>query len=236
MLFYTVLCVGGTALLGTALGFLFRNLPRTYRLAVPHFASGVMLAAAILGLILPSLECGNEIVTVAGMFFGALLLDRLERRQIRLCNRLTLEKKQAILFALAILLHKFPEGCAAGVGIGTDKRSGNWLIVGGIMLQNVPESMILVSPMLSAGFGKWKTFQLGLATAVLEMAGTVVGFFAVRLMAFLLPVLLSVAGGTMLYVTVGETMRGQTEKKPSDIYIFLFGFAVILLSDAFLSG
>ena len=78
----TALGVGGATVFGVILGFIFKNLTHKFSDIVLSFAAGVMLAAAVLGLIIPSIEYGGKfglIITVAGIFAGALCLNLIDR-------------------------------------------------------------------------------------------------------------------------------------------------------------
>ena len=141
------------------------------------------------------------------------------------------------MFVLAIAIHNLPEGIAAGVGFGTGDTAQALTVAGGIALQNIPEGMIIISPMLASGMSKRKTLLIALATGLVEVAGTFLGYYAASVSAIILPFALAFAGGTMLYVVSDEMIpeshshgheRGAT-------YALLFGFAFMLVFD-FLLG
>ena len=244
----TALGVGGATVFGTALGFLFKNISHKFSDIVLSFAAGVMLAAAVLGLILPSLEYGGKLgilTTVAGIFVGALalnLIDKLVPHLHRIVGA-DIEDHQAnanlskvLLFVTAIAIHNLPEGIAAGVGFGSGNASEALLIAGGIALQNIPEGMVIIGPMLSAGISLKKTFLCAMATGLVEVVGTLLGFFAVSVSAAILPFALAFAGGTMLYV-ISDEMIPETHAHGSErgaTYALLVGFCVMLVSDVLL--
>ncbi|MBE6623986.1 MAG: ZIP family metal transporter [Ruminococcaceae bacterium] len=243
----TALGVGGATLFGTVIGFLFKKVSHRFSDVVLSFAAGVMLAAAVLGLILPSLEYGGKygiIVTVIGIFAGALCLNLIDKAVPHLHkmvgadieNHSNANLDKVLLFVTAIAIHNLPEGIAAGVGFGSGDMSQALMIAGGIALQNIPEGMVIISPMLLAGVSKRKTFIFAAFTGLIEVVGTFIGYFAVSLSTAILPFALAFAGGTMLYV-ISDEMIPETHSHGCEMaatYSLLVGFCVILISDALL--
>ena len=248
MVLLTALGVGGATVFGSVIGFLFKKISHRFSDIVLAFAAGVMLAAAVLGLILPSIEYGGKwglLVTVAGIFAGALCLNVIDRLVPHLHKMVgaDLEDHQGnaniskvLLFVTAIAIHNLPEGIAAGVSFGSGNTSEAMLIAGGIALQNIPEGMVIIAPMLSAGVSPKRTFLCALATGLVEVVGTLIGYFAVSIASAILPFALAFAGGTMLYV-ISDEMIPETHAHGSQrgaTYALLLGFCVMLISDVLL--
>lgn len=247
MVLLTALGVGGATIIGSLLGFAFKKASHRFSDIILSFAAGVMLAAAVLGLIIPSLEYGGKhgiIITVAGIFIGALclnLIDKLVPHLHRLAgtdteshNNKSLDK--ILLFVCAIAIHNLPEGIAAGVGFGSGNTSRALIIAGGIALQNVPEGMVIIGPLLSAGVKAKKTLIIAVLTGLVEVIGTLIGYFAVSLASAILPFALAFAGGTMLYV-ISDEMIPETHAHGSErgaTYALLVGFCVMLVTDVLL--
>ena len=242
----TALGVGGATVIGALIGFLFKGISHKFSDIVLSFAAGVMLAAAVLGLIVPSLEFGGKfgiIKTVFGIFAGAVclnLIDKLVPHLHRIAgsdiephNNADLSK--VLLFVTAIAIHNLPEGIAAGVGFGSGDNSQALIIAGGIALQNIPEGMVIISPMLSAGVKPGRTFLLAMLTGVVEVIGTLIGYFAVNIASAILPYALAFAGGTMLYV-ISDEMIPETHhgNERGATYSLLVGFCVMLATDVLL--
>lgn len=239
--------VGGATVVGAVAGLLFKRISHRFSDIVLSFAAGIMLAAAILGLVLPSLEYGGKYglaVTVAGIFAGALclnLIDRLVPHLHRLMGTDTephsnADLNKVLLFVLAIAIHNLPEGIAAGVGFGSGDNAGALVIAGGIALQNIPEGMVIIAPMLAAGVSPRKTFICAVFTGLIEVIGTLAGYFAVSISSAVLPFALAFAGGTMLYV-ISDEMIPETHAHGSErgaTYALLVGFAVMLVTDTLL--
>ena len=247
MVLLTALGVGGATIIGAVIGFLCKGFSHKFSDIVLSFAAGVMLSAAVLGLVLPSLEYGGQygiLITVAGIFAGALclnLIDKLVPHLHKLMGPDSEEHHNAnlskvLLFVLAIGIHNLPEGIAAGVGFGSGNVSQALMIAGGIALQNIPEGMVIIGPMLAAGVTPKKTFICAMITGLVEVAGTLIGYFAVSLASAILPFALAFAGGTMLYV-VSDEMIPETHAHGSErgaTYALLIGFCVMLISDVVL--
>ena len=244
MVALTALGVGGATVFGSLLGFAFKKISHRFSDIVLSFAAGVMLAAAVLGLIVPSLDYGGKyglLITIAGIFAGALglnVIDKLVPHLHKLMGPDLEEHNNAdlnkvLLFVLAIGIHNLPEGIAAGVGFGSGDTKQALLIAGGIALQNIPEGMVIIAPMLAAGVSKRKTLLAALATGLVEVVGTLIGYFAVSVSTAILPFALAFAGGTMLYV-ISDEMIPETHAHGSQrgaTYALLAGFCLMLAID-----
>ena len=249
MVLLTALGVGGATVFGALLGFAFKKISHKFSDIVLAFAAGVMLSAAVIGLILPSLEYGGKfglLVTVAGIFCGALCLNLLDRLVPHL-HRLSGVDQEAhpgqsaqlskvLLFVMAIAIHNLPEGIAAGVGFGTGNDGEAITIAAGIALQNIPEGMVIIAPMLAAGMKPGRTFCIAMLTGIVEVLGTLLGYFAVTISTAILPFALAFAGGTMLYV-ISDEMIPETHAHGSErgaTYSLLAGFALMLAMSYYL--
>ena len=242
----TALGVGGATVIGALIGFIFKGISHKFSDIVLSFAAGVMLAAAVLGLIVPSVESGGKwgvIITVAGIFAGALCLNLVDKivphlhkmagEDIESHRSSSLSK--VMLFVTAIAIHNLPEGIAAGVGFGAGDTAGALVIAGGIALQNIPEGMVIIAPMLAAGVKPKKTFLIAALTGLVEVAGTLIGY-AVGFASAILPFALAFAGGTMLYV-ISDEMIPETHAHGSErgaTYALLVGFCLMLVTDVLL--
>ena len=126
----TALGVGGATIIGVLIGFLFQKVPHKFNDAILGFAAGIMLAAAVLGLIVPSLEEGNIWITAVGILMGALFLNIADKVTPHLHHITGVDQEahsesqknlnRVMLFVMAIAIHNLPEGIAAGVGFGSE--------------------------------------------------------------------------------------------------------------------
>ena len=245
----TALGVGGATALGAILGFLIKKPSQKMNDMILSFAAGVMLAAAVIGLVLPSLEWGGKYgiaITVVGLFCGALCLNLIDRLVPHLHKMTgadieshpdkTAQLNKVLLFVVAIAIHNLPEGIAAGVSFGTGDVAQALTVAGGIALQNVPEGMVIIAPMLASGMSRSRTFLIAMMTGVVEVIGTLLGYFAVTVSTAILPFALAFAGGTMLYV-ISDEMIPETHAHGNErgaTYALLAGFALMLAFDFFL--
>ena len=177
----TAIGVGLATVIGALIGFIFKNISHKFSDIVVAFAGGIMLSAAVLGLIIPSIEYGGKygiIVTILGIFVGALCLNLVDKAVPHLHKMVGIDQEKhkntglnkVLLFVFAIAIHNLPEGIAAGVGFGSGAEhiKDAYLIAGGIALQNIPEGMVIIAPMLSAGISKKKTFLIASITGIIE--------------------------------------------------------------------
>lgn len=251
MVLLTALGVGGATVVGALLGFLLKKPSHKFNDIVLSFAAGVMLAAAVIGLVMPSLEYGEGLgalaVTVVGIFCGALCLNVIDKVVPHL-HKLTgvegethpetaAQLNKVLLFVIAIAIHNLPEGIAAGVSFGGDNVTQAITVAGGIALQNIPEGMVIIGPMIASGMSHRRTFLIALATGIVEVIGTLIGYFAVTISTAILPFALAFAGGTMLYV-ISDEMIPETHAHGNErgaTYTLLLGFALMMGFD-FLLG
>ncbi len=240
----TALGVGGATVIGSLMGFACKKVTHRFTDIVLAFAAGVMLAAAVFGLIVPSVEYGGKyglLITVAGIFAGALSLNLMDKLVPHVHKLAGVEPEahgesnerlnKVLLFVMAIAIHNFPEGIAAGVGFGSGNTTDALIIAGGIALQNIPEGMVIIGPMLAAGISRKRTFICAMATGLVEVVGTLVGYLAVTVAQVILPFALAFAGGTMLYV-ISDEMIPETHAHGSErgaTYALLVGFCLMKL-------
>lgn len=232
----TALGIGGATALGAVIGFLARGFALKRGGLIMAFSSGIMLAASVIGLILPSLELGGALaplVTVPALFIGALMLDACEKLlPDSIFEADGVQNRSLMLFVIAIAVHNLPEGLAAGVGFGTGDLSEALFIAGGIALQNIPEGMVIIAPMISAGISPIRALMYALATGAIEVFGTVVGYLAVSVSAALLPFILAFAGGIMIYViSCDVSSRGINGNIKCESYALMLGFSLMLVLD-----
>jgi len=251
----TALGVGGATVLGAFIGMLLKRVPHQFNDGIMGFAAGIMLAAAVLGLIIPAAEITGVLgiwKVVLGIIIGAIFLNLMDKVMPHLhhisgsaeptenyaeethINNANLNK--VMLFVFAIAIHNLPEGLAAGVGFGTGDINGAMTVALGIALQNIPEGMVIITPMLLAGVSKGRTFAIAAGTGLVEVVGTFLGYFAASISAAVLPFALAFAGGTMLYV-ISDEMIPETHAHGYEqlaTYSLLTGFIVMLVMDTLL--
>lgn len=233
----------GTSL-GSAFVFLMKNeLNPAIQRILSGFAAGVMVSASVWSLIIPAIEQSTEwgrfsaIPAISGFCLGVIFLMLLDKA-VAQTSKLQLSKTS--IMVIAVVLHNIPEGMAVGV-IYASLMSGNTgiaetaalALATGIAIQNIPEGAIISMPLKGDGVSKFKAFNFGVASGIVE---PIAGFFTILLSKFvvtLMPYLLGFAAGAMMYVVVAELvpeMNGSTESK-SSVLMFTAGFSLMLFLD-----
>lgn len=238
----TALGVGGATILGSLIGFVFKKPSQRFTDITLSFAAGVMLCAAVVGLIVPSItdKKGSIFITIVGILAGAVCLNLIDKLvphlhkmtgvDIEKHPHKTEELNKVLLFVIAIAIHNLPEGVAAGVSFGSENTAHALTIAGGIALQNIPEGMVIIAPMIASGMSKKRTLLIAVATGIVEVVGTLIGYFAVSISQAILPFALAFAGGTMLYV-ISDEMIPETHSHGNEryaTYSLIMGFLLML--------
>ena len=245
----------GTAL-GAAMVFLLRGkMSDLLRKLLLGFASGVMVAASIWSLLIPSLEMGNEaggitwLPAAVGFVLGILfllLLDTLiphlhigadkPEGMTRNC-----QWKRTTMLSVAVTLHNIPEGMAVGVILASAMAEGAaipmsaaWALAIGIAIQNFPEGAILSMPLHSEGMSKGKSFLIGALSGIVEPIASILTILLIGFISPALPYLLAFAAGAMMYVVVEELIPEAQAEPHSNIPTlgFTMGFVLMMILDS----
>lgn len=234
--------LAGSTLIGALLGFWIKKIPHKWHDTMMGYCAGVMLAAAIIGLIVPAMDGAGEKnwwLVLIGVLCGAFFLNLLDLFTPHLHTITGLDPEahksndrlnKVILFVLAIAIHKLPEGIAAGVGFNMENISNAWSVTVGLSIQNVPEAMVIITPLLLSGVSKWRTIGIALFIGLLEIVGIWLGYALGAISQIMLPVMLAFAGGCMLYV-VSDEMIPETHSHghhKAATYALLLGFMTLL--------
>ena len=214
--------------LGTSLGaacvfFMKNGLNRLVQKALLGFASGVMVAASVWSLLIPSIDMSEGMGKFAflpaaiGFIFGILFLLLMDKIIPHLHMNedkpegLPSHLKKTTMLVLAVTLHNIPEGMAVGVvfagllsGNNGITLAGAFSLSIGIAIQNFPEGAIISMPLVGSGMSKGRAFFYGFLSGVVEPAGAVITILLTSLVTPVLPYVLSFAAGTMIYVVVEE--------------------------------
>ena len=234
--------------LGTALGagcvYLLRKPSGALcRQGLSGLAAGVMVAASIWSLLLPALEGSAHLgklaclPSLAGLWCGIWLLRILNR----LVPRLYQASNRRGMLTLAVTIHNLPEGMAVGVAAagylaGSLPFAAFLTLSVGIALQNLPEGAIISLPLQEAGTRKSKAFAAGALSGIVEPLGGGLTVLLAALVVPILPFLLSLAAGAMLYVVVQELIPDMQEDGRFDAGAMYFtaGFSIMMLLDVLL--
>ena len=236
--------------LGTALGsafvfFMRKEIPAPVQKALLGFASGVMVAASVWSLLIPSMDMssGNVWPAITGLLggFAFLLLIDYVTPHIHASGQAEGPKSRlsrTAKLALAVTIHNFPEGMAVGVAIAGAMNSGFSMAAAlalslGIAIQNIPEGAIISMPLRAAGNSKWRAFGIGSLSGIVEPIGGALVLLLASAVTPRMPYLLSFAAGAMLYVVIEELIPETSEGAHSNIGTigFALGFALMMALD-----
>lgn len=215
-----IICAAGlglASLAGSAAGMVVRRIPHRLNDIFLGFCAGMMLTASLVCLIEPAVQMAGHSgwwQPLAGIALGVMLISVLDRITPHLHHLAGLDEdgravdgvhngqsaKRVLLFVTAIAMHKFPEGLATGVVFDGGNMANAYTVAITIAVQNIPEGMVVVTPLIMLGVEFWRVISVSLAVALLEIAGAIAGYFLGDISSTLLPALTALAGGAMLYV------------------------------------
>ena len=256
--FLATLFTWGLTALGASLVFLFKKMNRALFDGMLGFTGGVMVAASFWSLLAPGIEMSKGdgfmkvIPAVVGFGLGALFIFCLDKILPHLHVNFKMTDKEgvktpwhkSVLLTLAITLHNIPEGLAIGVlfggaamGLEGASIGGAVALAMGIGLQNFPEGFAVAMPLRGQGMSRWKSWNYGQLSAIVEPVAAVLGAWAVLAFEPILPYALCFAAGAMIFVVVEEVIPEAQQDKFTDIATlgFIGGFMVMMTLDVGLS-
>jgi ZIP family zinc transporter len=199
-------------------------------------ASGVMLVAAIVGLLLPAFDEGGGGEVVLGFLAGiGFLLAARHFIEEAPPSAIADGDRTWVLVFLVLLVHSLPEGFAIGTAYASTTAGLGLFIVVAIGIQNVPEGTSTAIPMATAGYGFWPQFWAAVLTSVPQPIGAVIAYLLVEQVAALLPVSFAFAGGAMLALVIVSVFPDAVRERTRDAFIglalggaFMLAFSAIL--------
>ena len=247
-------------LIGTMIGasfvfFMKHTMPPRLQKALLGFASGVMVAASVWSLLMPSMEMQGKtgimsVVPAAvgfllGMGFLLLLDEVIPHLHVGSKDPEGPHSKlsRTAMLTLAVTLHNLPEGMAVGVVLAAASQGSTGLTVAsaiaislGIAIQNIPEGAIISMPMRAEGNSRWRSFMIGSLSGVVEPIGAIIVILLTSIITPALPYLLAFAAGAMCYVVVEELIPEASEGKHSNLGTigFAIGFVLMMVLDVVL--
>lgn len=239
--------------LGTTLGsafvfFMRKDIPQPLQKLLLGFASGVMVAASVWSLLIPSMDMsgGSVVPSVLGLLAGFAFLLVIDYITPHIHADGEVEGPRSSLsrtakLALAVTIHNFPEGMAVGVAIAGAvtadfSMAGALALSLGIAIQNVPEGAIISMPLRAAGNSRWRSFAIGSLSGIVEPIGGALVLLLASAITGIMPYLLAFAAGAMLYVVVEELIPETAEGAHSNLGTvgFALGFALMMALDVVL--
>lgn len=239
--------------LGSAMVFLMKNkLNKKVEKILLGFASGVMIAASVWSLLIPSIDMANEqgkaawVPAAVGFILGIVFLLALDS----IIPHLHIESdkpegikaklKKTTMMVFAVTLHNIPEGMAVGVSLAGAlmentgiTMAGAFALAVGIAIQNFPEGAIISMPLRAEGMSKWKAFIYGTLSGIVEPIGAIITILLTKTIVPILPYLLSFAAGAMIYVVVEELIPESQAGEHSNIGTIgvAIGFVTMMILD-----
>ena len=239
--------------LGSAMVFLMKNkINVKVEKLLLGFASGVMIAASIWSLLIPSIDMAGEQNVIAwipasvGFLLGVLFLLVLDKiiPHLHIDNRkpegVKAKFKKTTMMVLAVTLHNIPEGMAVGVtfagaliGNAGITMSGAFALAIGIAIQNFPEGAIISMPLKSEGKSKLKAFWYGTLSGIVEPIGAIITIALTNVVTPILPYFLSFAAGAMIYVVVDDLVPEYQTGEHTDLGTIgvAIGFVIMMILD-----
>ena len=234
--------------LGTSIGsafvfFMKKNLNEKFQKLLVGSAAGVMIAASVWSLIIPSVEMAEEqgviswLPATIGFLLGVVFLLGINEMTEKITRRNHGKKLNMLMFS--VTLHNIPEGMAVGVcfagfllgNAGVTLAAA--MVLSGIAIQNIPEGAIISMPMKMNGEGKWKSFWYGVLSGVVEPIAALMTLLLINIVVPILPYLLAFAAGAMIYVVIEELVPEMHEGNKSSLGVLgvTFGFIVMMVLD-----
>lgn len=235
--------------IGTSLGssfvfFMKKNMSEKFQKITVGFAAGVMIAASVWSLILPSVEMAEKqhviswIPATVGLILGVIFLILINKFAEKLESKRNGKKLNMLLFS--VTLHNVPEGMAVGVSFAAF-LAGNtgvelfeaMLLAIGIAIQNIPEGAIISMPLKMEGVSKPKAFLYGVLSGIVEPIAAIITVMMINIVVPILPYLLSFAAGAMIYVVVEELIPEihSGNKSALGVIGFTIGFVIMMVLD-----
>lgn len=242
----------GTSLGAAGVFVMKKDLNPAVQKALTGFAAGVMVAAAIWSLLIPSMEESEAmgvwafVPAVVGFWIGTLFLLLLDHVIPHLhmyadkAEGIHSQLSRTTMLVLAVTLHNIPEGMAVGVVLAGWMTGATEISIGGalalsigIAIQNFPEGAIISMPLRASGLSKIKAFGGGVLSGIVEPIGGLLTILAASMIVPVLPYLLAFAAGSMMYVVVEELIPEMSEGEHSNIGVITFavGFTLMMALD-----
>lgn len=225
--------------IGTVIGallvfFMKKELNKKIENIIYGFAAGVMMAALIWSLLIPSMEI-SIIPSIIGLIIGVGLFWIIDF----ILNKKRVSERKVDNLMLAVTLHNIPEGMAVGVAFasylsGVLSLTACYALSIGIAIQNFPEGSVVSFPLLKKGYSRKRAFYYGFISGIFELLGTIVTLLFTNFIVSILPYMLAIAAGAMMYVIVIELIPESTDKSRVNVIGFLIGFILMMVLDVML--
>lgn len=242
--------------IGTTIGsamvyFMKKELSNRAEKILLGFASGVMVAASIWSLIIPSIEMSEKrgfflvLPVVIGFILGIVFLIYTDKVCKKIKNKVNARDSKwidVLMITLAITMHNIPEGMAVGVIFASTKSVEAsvpliqaLIIAIGVAIQNIPEGAIISLPLKNKGMNRNMAFLIGTLSGIVEPIAAVITVILMNFFVPLLPYFLAFAAGAMFYVVINELIPETNQEDGTYGTIgFTLGFLIMMILDVVL--
>ena len=251
---YATLFTWAVTALGSSMVFFFKTINQKVLNSMLGFAAGVMIAASFWSLLQPAIEMAREsgvipwVPAVIGFLSGGVFLFIVDKilphlhmgLKVTQAEGIKTSWQRSVLLVMAITIHNIPEGLAVGVAFGALALNpdmgvlvGAMVLAFGIGLQNFPEGAAVSIPLRREGFSRWKAFNYGQLSGIVEPISGVIGAYLVLSITPLLPYALAFAAGAMIFVVVEELIPVSQTGDETDYSTIgaMLGFALMMTLD-----
>lgn len=223
--------------LGSALVLFFKDINKLFLDSMLAFSAGIMMASSFFSLLNPAIELSNSWFTITSSFMlGGLIILLCDKLITSMCQSKTTIKdlRMSLMLFISITLHNIPEGFVIGVAyasLANNNIIGALSLTLGIAIQNFPEGSAISFPLRREGVNRTKAFIIGTLSALPEPIAAVLGALLVLKVNMILPFIMSLTAGAMIYVTVKELIpESQNNKKQGLMTLFLMlGFSLMMI-------
>lgn len=234
-----------SSIFGSTLGLIFKKISHRTNDALLGFAAGVMLSAAFLGLLPNAFLEDNTIAlnmfSIVGIFVGAAFISVIDKftphihlhndgEEMAQDNQENKGYSKILLLIIAIAIHNIPEGLATGLSFANGLTKEGYVIALSMIIQKIPEGLIVAVPLLSSGVSRKKTFLTSLVVALMMLPGVIVGILLGTLPPVLYMFFNAFTFGAITYVVSDEIIPESHEHGYEKYATFALIFGVVMVS------
>lgn len=236
----------GATAVGSLPGFILHKLNHRTENVMLGTSAGMMLAAAIFSLLIPSIEFSDKLFhnhtlamvwVIFGMFLGVFFL--LGVHAMTPHEHMSTGKEGPEfdvnagiwLFVLAIIIHNIPEGLALGISFAAEDIKIGIPFTAAIALQDMPEGLAVVLALSRTGVSKLKAVGVGVLSGLMEPIGALLGVSLTAQLGYVYPLGLALSAGAMIFVVSHEVIpeTHRSGQQLSATFGIMVGFCIMML-------
>lgn len=231
--------------LGALAAFAVKKGNPSFNVITFGFSAGVMIAASVWSLILPSIEASSSygsfsfLPALFGVILGSVFMTVVETVAKKYEKSAFSGAVNPVKLFIAVTVHNVPEGLAVGVAFGAAKVSGEYAYYAsalafaiGIAVQNFPEGAAVALPFAGLFNSKKKAFFIGMLSGAVEPVFAVLGYILSSIITAIEPWLLGFSAGAMLFVAMGDLLPEiKTDDRLKGVWSAIIGFVLMMVLD-----